>query len=259
MSEPSIAGPGRSMAEIPDYTLFGEVEMHAVDRLHQVMAARLTASWREVPHVTHFEEVDVTELEARRIRDRGTRDPRAPRVSLLAFVVHAVSEALGNFPDINASLSPDGRTLVRKAYRNIGIAVDTPVGLLVPVLHNVQDMDPAAITDGIAALAERARAGRLRNEDIEGGSFTVSNLGRLGGTAFTPIINAPEVAILGVARVQERVMRRSDRFVARRMLPLCLSYDHRVVDGAMAGRFLQAIRERLAALADVSGDGPLSS
>lgn len=236
-----------------DYALFGDVEAHAVDGLHQAMARRLAASWREVPHVTHFDEVDVTDLEIRRRKNDDKRGPDTPRLSLLAFVVAAVSDALGQFPDFNASLDTGGKTLYRKAYRNIGIAVDTPMGLLVPVLHNVQAMDLAAIASGIAALSERARTGHLKNPDIEGGSFTVTNLGRLGGTGFAPIINAPEVAILGVARAQERPVAHAGDVAVRLMLPLSLSYDHRVIDGAAAGRFMNALQARLASLSGDAG------
>ncbi len=170
---------------------------------------------------------------------------RRPRLSLLAYLVAAVSDTLGQFPDFNASLDPDGKTLYRKAYRNIGIAVDTPMGLLVPVLHNVQGMDLAAVARGIETLSDRARTGRLKNTDIEGGSFTVTSLGKLGGTGFAPIVNAPEVAILGVARAQERPVVRAGVVVVRLMLPLSLSYDHRVIDGAAAGRFLAELQARL--------------
>lgn len=245
MSDTRVDDPKRPVVETYDYTLFGNVEEHTVDGLHQAMARRLTASWREVPHVIHFDEVDITDLEA----DRKNRNDRcgndAPRLSLLAFIVSAVSETLGSFSGFNASLDRDGKTLYRKAYRNIGIAVDTEAGLLVPVLHNVQDMNLAGIARGIAALADRARDGKLKNDDVEGGSFTVTNLGKLGGTGFAPIINAPEVAILGVARAQERPVVRGGKVVPRLILPLSLSYDHRVIDGAAAGRFMDALRNRL--------------
>ena len=208
-------------------------------------ARRLTARWREEPHVTHFDDVDITDLEEVR-RDRNdTQGDTAPRLSLLAFIVSAVSETLAGFPDFNASIDPDGKTLYRKAYRNIGIAVDTDVGLLVPVLHNVQDMDLADIASGITALAGRARSGKLKNDDIEGASFTVTSLGKLGGTGFAPIINAPEVAILGVARAGMRAMVTEGKVIPRLMLPLSLSYDHRVIDGAAAGRFMEALRNHL--------------
>lgn len=231
-----------------DYTLFGDVEEHAVDGLHQVMARRLTASWRNVPHVTHFDEIDITDLDAHR-RDMNDRQgDAAPRLSLLAMIVSAVSDALSEFPDFNASLDPDGKTLYRKSYRNIGIAVDTDAGLLVPVLRNVQDMGLADIAGGITALADRARGGKLKNDDIEGASFTVTSLGKLGGTGFAPIINAPEVAILGVARAQTRPMVHQGKVAPRLMLSLSLSYDHRVIDGAAAGRFMEALCNHLLAL-----------
>lgn len=214
---------------------------------------RLSASWRQVPHVTHFDEVDITDLEAGR-RDRNYRqEDTAARLSLLAFIVSAVSDTLGAFSDFNASIDPDGKTLYRKAYRNIGIAVDTDAGLLVPVLHNVHDMDLAGIASGITALAGRARADKLRNDDIEGASFTVTSLGRLGGTGFAPIINAPEVAILGVERAGMRAVVKEAQVIPRLMLPLSLSYDHRLVDGAAAGRFMGAVCSCLLEMADSGG------
>ncbi|MFA5521949.1 MAG: 2-oxo acid dehydrogenase subunit E2 [Castellaniella sp.] len=245
MSEPSATSTRPAAVEHYDYTLFGSVETHALSRLRQLVARRMAASWREVPHVTHFDAVDVTDLEAHRRKTAAMRGPQSPAPSLLSYLVCAASRTLARFPDFNASLDPDGRTLHRKAYHNIGIAVDTPAGLLVPVLHNVQDMDLAAIAGGIAALAGRARSGDLKNEDVEGGSFTITSLGRLGGTGFTPIINAPEVAILGVSRIQEAPVVRDGRIVVRRLLPLSLSYDHRVIDGAAAGRFMAALAEQL--------------
>jgi len=228
-----------------DYTLFGDVEVHAIDGLHQAMARRVTASWREVPHVTHFDEVDITELNAWRRNENDTQEEDAPRLSLLTFIVAAVSETLAEFPDFNASLDPDGKTLYRKSYRNIGIAVDTDAGLLVPVLHNVQEMDIADIASNITALAGSARNGTLKNDDIEGASFTVTSLGNLGGTGFAPVINAPEVAILGVARAARCPVVQDDKIVPRLILPLSLSYDHRVIDGAAAGRFMEAVCTRL--------------
>lgn len=228
-----------------DYSLFGDVEEHAIDGLHQAMARRVTASWREVPHVTHFDEIDITDVESRRQDRNDAQGEDAPRLSLLALIVSAASETLAKFPDFNASLSADGKTLYRKAYRNVGIAVDTEAGLLVPVLRNVQDIDLAGIASGISTLAERARSGELKNDDIEGASFTVTSLGKLGGTGFAPIINAPEVAILGVARAQTRPVVQGDKVTPRLMLPLSLSYDHRVIDGAAAGRFMHTLKNRL--------------
>ncbi|GGO50357.1 2-oxoacid dehydrogenases acyltransferase (catalytic domain) [Roseovarius pacificus] len=240
-----------------DYTLFGDVEEHSIDGLHQVMARRLTASWLEVPHVTHFDDVDITDLDAYLDDANSAGGVDTPRLSLLAVIVEAVSDTLGAFPDFNASLAADGKTLYRKVYRNIGIAVDTEAGLLVPVLHNVQDMGLESIASGIGALAERARNGKLRNDDIEGASFTVTSLGKLGGTGFAPIINAPEVAILGVARAQMRPMvQDGDKVLPRLMLPLSLSYDHRVIDGAAAGRFMEALRNRLLELPGDNNGAP---
>ena len=239
-----------------DYTLFGDVQERRVDGLHQVMARRLVASWRHVPHVTHFDEIDITDLDARRRDHNDRQGDTAQRLSLLALIVSAVSETLAEFPDFNASLDPDGKTLYRKAYRNIGIAVDTDAGLLVPVLRDVQGMDLAGISGGISALAERARSGKLKNDDIEGASFTVTSLGKLGGTGFAPIINAPEVAILGVARAGMRPVVQGNAIVPRLVLPLSLSYDHRVIDGAAAGRFMETLKNRLQILIE-DNDGTL--
>ncbi len=226
------------MVETYEDVLFGEVKERAVDGLHQAMARRLTASWRKVPHVTHFDEIDITNLESRRENRNDMLDDDAPRLSLLAFIVLDVSETLGRFPDFNASVSADGKTLHRKAYRNIGIAVDTDAGLLVPVLHNVQDMD----------LAKHARSGPLKNDDVEGASFTVTSLGKLGGTGFAPIINTPEVAILSLAQAQMRPVVEGDKVTPHPLLPVSLSYDHGVIDGAAAGCFPEALRNRLLAL-----------
>lgn len=249
MSQTGSDDHGRLSVQTYDYALFGDVEEHAIDGLHQVMARRLTASWREVPHVTHFDEVDITDLDARRRARNDVAGEDAPRLSLLAFIVSAVSGALHEFPDFNASIDPNGETLYRKKYRNIGMAVDTDMGLLVPVLRNVEDMDLAEIASSITALAARARGGKLKNEDIEGASFTVTSLGRLGGTGFAPIINAPEVAILGVSRAAMRPAVFEHKVVPRLMLSLSLSCDHRVIDGAAAGRFMETLRKRLLDLA----------
>jgi pyruvate dehydrogenase E2 component (dihydrolipoamide acetyltransferase) len=228
-----------------DYALFGPVETRPVGRIRQVIARRLTASWTSVPHVVQFDEVDITALEA--VRQERAADARAAgvRLTLLAFVMKACAQALQAFPEFNASLDASGENLVLKKYCHIAFAAETPIGLLAPV---VRDVDKAGLLEtarAIETLAQKARAGRLALSDAEGACFTVSNLGVLGGTGFTPVINAPEVAILGVARASRKPVWIDGAFVPRRVLPLSLVYDHRVIDGAVGGRFLAFVCQRL--------------
>lgn len=228
-----------------DYALFGEVEIVPLGRVRQVIGERVTASWMTVPHVAQFDEVDLAAVEAERARLRPEAQRARISMSVLPFVMKACAQALLAFPDFNASLDASGSALVRKKYCHIAFAADTPIGLLAPVIRNVDKLTPMQIAAEIDSLAARARSCTLSPADMEGACFTVSNLGALGGTGFVPIINAPEVAILGVARAAQRVVEANGRFVSRTVLPLSLVYDHRVIDGVMGGRFLAAIREHL--------------
>jgi pyruvate dehydrogenase E2 component (dihydrolipoamide acetyltransferase) len=242
---PAAAAPaaaqGSGIPEIPaqDFSKFGPVETQALPRIKKVSGPFLHRSWLNVPHVTHNDEADITELDAyRKQLDTAAKGDKNPyRVTLLAFLVKAVVGALKKHPEFNSSLSPEKDSIILKQYYNIGIAVDTPGGLVVPV---VRDADRKGIVDlsrEFMEISAKARDGKLKPDDMQGGTFTISSLGGIGGTSFTPIVNAPEVAILGVVRSAMKPVWNGTEFVPRNMLPLSLSYDHRVVDGALAARF----------------------
>lgn len=238
--------PGFPVVETYDYSLFGPVETRPLSNIRKIIGRRLWAAWANVPQVAQFDEVDLTALESLRAALKPKADAQGIKLTLLAFIARACAQALIEFPDFNASLDDSGENLVLKKYCHIGFATDTPIGLLAPVIRDVDKKSLFEIAGAIALLAEKARTGRLAFADAEGGCFSVSNLGQLGGTGFTPTINAPEVAVLGVARAARKVVERDGQFVARLILPLCLVYDHRVVDGAQGGRFMAAICRRLA-------------
>ncbi len=228
-----------------DYSLFGAVEIKPLSRIRQVISKRLTASWVTVPHVTQFDEVDLTALEA--FRHKPAPDPQTPTVklTLLPFVLKACSQALVAFPEFNASLDASGTNLVLKKYCHIAFAADTPIGLMAPVVRDVDRKSIVDIATEVSQLAAKAKAGRLAMSDAEGACFTVTNLGALGGFGFTPIINAPEIGVLGLARARRQLVEVQGAFVPHLVLPLCLVYDHRVIDGAVGGRFMAFLRERL--------------
>jgi pyruvate dehydrogenase E2 component (dihydrolipoamide acetyltransferase) len=218
------------------------VEVQPLPTIRRLSAERLQRAWATIPHVTQFDEADVTELEEFRRARRSEAEAdeggsEGVKLTLLAFLLKAAAVTLKSFPRVNASLAEDGRSLVLKRYVHVGVAVDTEHGLVVPVLRDVDRKGLLDLAAEAEEAARKARARRLRPEDLEGGCFTISSLGGIGGSAFTPIVNAPEVAILGVARAQMRPQWREGAFVPRLMLPLCLSYDHRVIDGAEAVRF----------------------
>ena len=235
-----VAAGGSGIPPIPpvDFSKFGEIEMRPLSRIKRISGPHLHRSWVNVPHVTSHDEADVTELEAfrRSIREEAAAD--GVRITLLAFITKAVASALAEFPVFNASLGPDGDTLIVKKYIHVGIAVDTPNGLMVPVLRDAGRKGVYDLAREMAGLGARARDGTLKSGELQGGTFTISSLGGIGGTAFTPIINAPEVAILGVSRARTAPVWDGSGFQPRLMLPLDLSWDHRVVDGAEAARFL---------------------
>ena len=207
-------------------------------------------NWVMIPHVTQFDEADITELEALRKESNEATEKEGVKVTILAFLLRASISALKKFPEFNASLENNSAdmNLVIKNYYHIGFAADTPNGLVVPVIRNVDQKGVIAIGSEMANLASLAREGKLKPAEMQGASFTISSLGGIGGTAFTPIINAPEVAILGVSRAAIRPVYRDGQFVPRLMLPLSLSYDHRVIDGATAARFTSHLVEVLADL-----------
>lgn len=218
-----------------DFSKFGPVERRELSKIKKASGANLHRNWVLIPHVTNHEEADITELEAFRVALNQAAAPADPKVTLLAFLIKAAAVALKTFPDVNASL--DGDHLVLKRYVNIGFAADTPNGLLVPVIREADHKGIRQISQEVAALARKARDGRLTPGDMSGGCFSISSLGGIGGTGFTPIINAPEVAILGVCRSVTKPVWDGERFVPRLMLPMSLAWDHRVIDGATAARF----------------------
>ena len=223
---------------LPDFSAFGEIKEVEVGRIDRLSSARMKRAWLNVPHVTQHAEADVTELEAFRKTLRKQAESRHVKLTLLPFLVRALAIALVDFPKFNASLNEEKGTVIYKHYCHVAIAVDTPRGLIAPVLRDVNKHEVLTIAREIEDLAERARNGKLRRDEIEGASITVTNLGGLGGTAFTPIVNAPEVAILGVSRARMQPVWDGERFVPRLLLPLDLSYDHRVINGADASRFI---------------------
>lgn len=244
MTTPQPAGV--PAVETYDYSLFGPVEARPLNAVRRVIGRRLHAAWANVPHVFLFDEVDLAAVEALRQRLKPRAAADGVRLTLQAFILRACARALAQVPQINASLDPSGKTLILKRYCHIAFAADTPIGLLTPVVRDVDRKSVLEVAAAVARLAGMARAGRLAFEDAEGACFTVSNLGVLGGTGFTPVINAPETAILGVARAGAKPVVADGRVVSRMLLPLCLAFDHRVVDGAEGGRFMAAIRGHLA-------------
>jgi pyruvate dehydrogenase E2 component (dihydrolipoamide acetyltransferase) len=238
---PAAAAPGAGIPEIPaqDFAKFGPVERQDLPRIKKVSGPFLHRSWLNVPHVTHHDEADITELDAYRKRlDTAAKADKNPyRVTLLAFLVKACVAALKAYPEFNASLTPDKDAVILKRYYHIGIAVDTPGGLVVPVVRDADGKGIVELSREFMATSAKAREGKLGPADMQGGTFTISSLGGIGGTGFTPIVNAPEVAILGVVRAGMRPVWNGTEFTPRLMLPLSVSYDHRVIDGALAARF----------------------
>jgi pyruvate dehydrogenase E2 component (dihydrolipoamide acetyltransferase) len=243
------AATGAGLPRVPevDFAAFGPVEVRPLGRIQRISGARLQASWVNLPHVTQFDEADITEME----KLRGSLKERAAGLGIkltpLAFIARACVRVIAQFPNFASSLDASGQNQVFKKYLHLGFAADTPNGLVVPVIRDAGRKDIYELARDLADLAGKARAGKLSGAEMQGGCFTISSLGGIGGTAFTPIINAPEVAILGVSRSQQRPVWKDGRFEPRLMLPLSLSYDHRVIDGAEAVRFVVALAEALAA------------
>jgi pyruvate dehydrogenase E2 component (dihydrolipoamide acetyltransferase) len=222
-----------------DFTKFGAIESKPLSRIKKIAGANLARNWVMIPHVTQFDDADITDLEALRVTLNKEYEKSGPKVTMLAFLIKASAAALARFPDFNASLvtKPGGDELVLKKYCNIGFAADTPNGLVVPVIRNADQKGVLAIATEMATLSVKAREGKLTPGEMQGGCFSISSLGGIGGTAFTPIINAPEVAILGVSKSVMKPVWDGKAFAPRLTLPLSLSYDHRVIDGAAAARF----------------------
>ncbi len=222
-----------------DFAKFGPIKLKSLSRIQQITGANLHRNWVMIPHVTQFDVADITDLEALRKESNKSTDKDNVKLTLLAFLMKALTATLKEFPTFNASLDNNGNevNLVMKHYFHLGFAVDTPQGLVVPVIKDVDQKGVILIAKELSRLSILAREGKLKPTDMQGASFTVSSLGGIGGTAFTPIINAPEVAILGLSRANVQPVYRDNQFVPRLMLPLSLSYDHRVIDGASAARF----------------------
>jgi pyruvate dehydrogenase E2 component (dihydrolipoamide acetyltransferase) len=238
------AGPALPQVPKVDFAKFGPVEVKPLSRIQKISGPRLHASWVNVPHVTQYEDADITDLELERAKLKDKAAAAGVKVTPLVFIVRAAVLALKEYPTLNASL--DGENMVLKKYFHIGFAADTPNGLMVPVIQNADQLDLFGIARALADLSDRARKGTLKGSEMQGGTFTITSLGGIGGTAFTPIINAPEVAILGVSRTQTKPVWDGKAFLPRQMLPLSLSYDHRLVDGAMGARFAVHLAKVLA-------------
>jgi pyruvate dehydrogenase E2 component (dihydrolipoamide acetyltransferase) len=228
-----------------DFSKFGATELQPLSRIKKISGPNLHRNWVMIPHVTQFDEADVTELEAFRKASNDAMGKNGVKLTMLAFVIKACVSALKKFPAFNASLDATGENLILKQFYNIGFAADTPNGLMVPVVKNVDQKGISQIAQEMGELSAQARDGKLKPADMQGASFTISSLGGIGGTAFTPIVNAPEVAILGLSKSTMKPMWDGTAFQPRLMMPLSLSYDHRVVDGAMGARFAVYLAEVL--------------
>ncbi len=250
LAQPRGAAGGNGLqvlaAPVVDFAKFGAIETRPLSRIKKISGANLHRNWVTIPHITQFDEADITEMDAFR-KELGTEYAKQNiKITPLAFLVKAVVVALQQFPEFNASLDASGENLVLKKYFHIGVAVDTPDGLMVPVLRDADKKGIVQIARELGEISARAREKKITAAEMQGGCFSISSLGGIGGTAFTPIINAPEVAILGVSKAIIKPMHQDDTFVARLMLPLSLSYDHRVIDGAAAARFIVFLSQVLA-------------
>lgn len=245
---PAASG-GTGIPEIPtqDFSKYGPVETKALSRLKRLSGPHLWRAWVNIPHVTHTDEADITDLENYRKMLDDAAKQKGYRVTMLAFLMKAAVVALKEHPEFNASLNPEKDALILKRYYHIGVAVDTPDGLVVPVIRDVDRRGILELSQELGTVSKKMRDGKIAPADIQGGTFSISSLGGIGGTSFTPIVNAPELAILGVVRSTMKPVWDGKEFKPRLMLPLCLSYDHRVIDGALAARFTRR-------LADVLGD-----
>ncbi|MEB2870886.1 dihydrolipoyllysine-residue acetyltransferase [Pseudomonas rhizosphaerae] len=241
----ATGGAGIPPIPVVDFSRFGETEEVPMTRLMQAGATNLHRSWLNVPHVTQFDQADITELEAFRVAQKAVAEKAGVKLTVLPLLLKACAHLLKELPDFNASLAPSGKAIIRKKYVNVGFAVDTPDGLLVPVIKNVDQKTLLQLAAEAAALAEKARTKKLSADDMQGACFTISSLGHIGGTGFTPIVNAPEVAILGVSKATIQPVWDGKAFQPKLMLPLSLSYDHRVINGAAAARFTKRLGELL--------------
>jgi pyruvate dehydrogenase E2 component (dihydrolipoamide acetyltransferase) len=239
-SEAPLGSMGMGIPPIPevDFSEFGEIEMESFTRIKKISGPHLHRSWLNVPHVTHHDEADITITEDFRKSLKVEAEQKGIRITLLSFIMKALVTCLKEFPHVNSSLAPDGKGYILKKYFHMGIAVDTPSGLVVPVVRDVDHLSIYELSEKIMDISQRAREGKLKPNEFKGGCISISSLGGIGGTSFTPIVNAPEVAILGVTRAKMKPVWDGKEFQPRLMLPLDLSYDHRAVDGAEAARFM---------------------
>lgn len=244
----AAGGAGLNLLPWPkvDFAKFGEVEVKPLSRIKKISGANLARNWAMIPHVTQFDQADITELEALRVQLNRENEKAGIKLTMLAFLMKAVVAVLKQYPEFNASLDETGENLTLKKYFHIGFAADTPNGLVVPVVRDCDQKGVIEIAQETSALAKKAREGKLGPADMQGGCFSISSLGGIGGTAFTPIVNAPEVAILGVSKSAMQPVWNGKEFAPRLMLPLSLSYDHRVIDGAAAARFTASLAALLA-------------
>ena len=242
----SPAGGGLPRTPVVDFAKFGEIDVRPLTRIQKISGPRLQASWINLPHVTQHDLADITDLDARRQQLKGPAKERGIGLTPLAFIMKACVAALQEFPKVNSSLSEDGESLVYKKYVHLGFAADTENGLMVPVIRDADKKDVYEIAQELGELSALAREGKLKADQLQGACFTISSLGGIGGTAFTPIVNAPEVAILGVSRSSMQPVWNGSAFEPRLMLPLSFSYDHRVIDGAQAVRFTTFLGQKLA-------------
>lgn len=244
LSSTSTQANGRDY-KLPDFSKFGEVEEKSLNKLRQVSAQHLHHAWSVAPHVTQFDEADITDLEKARKQLKQQVADQGAKLTLLPFIMKALIKCLQEFPDVNSSLNHDVTALIHKKYYNIGIAVDTPRGLVVPVINDVDKKKIPQLTKELMDVSTLARDNKLKPSNMQGGCMTITSLGGIGGQHFTPIINFPEVAILGVSRTQKTLVKNESGIEERLMLPLSLSYDHRAIDGVLAVKFITSLKNRL--------------
>lgn len=236
------SGAGIPSIPVPDFSVFGAIDIQPLSKINRLTGQHMTSVWLNLPMVTYHDEVDITDMEAFRVALNNEKNKDGVKYTGLLFIVKALAAAMGQFPRFNSSLSSDGESLIFKKYLNIGIAVNTPNGLVVPVLRDVTSKTVKQLAIELAEKSEKARSGKLLPSDMQGGCISISSLGGIGGTAFTPIVNAPEVAILGVTKSKIQPVWNGETFEPRLMLPLDLTYDHRVIDGAEGAQFMEAVK-----------------
>ena len=245
LSSPGTSRSSTGSSSLPDFSQFGPTEEHSLNKLRQVSAQHLAHAWHVAPHVTQFDEADINELEAARKQLKEQVEASGAKLTLLPFIMKALVKCMQKYPDFNSSINEAVTALIHKKYFHIGIAVDTPRGLVVPVIKDVDQKKIPALASELMEMSVRAREGKLTPKDMQGGCMSISSIGGIGGQHFTPIINYPEVAILGVSRTQKRLVKKKDKISERLLLPLSLSYDHRAIDGVAAVKFTTMLKEQL--------------